>query len=132
MNDLQALARTLYGEARGEGLLGIRAVASVILNRAAHPNPRRFGASISAVCLKPFQFSCWNQSDPNRPKLVALDLSSPAAAVCLQVAWEALMGRLADTTGGADHYHTVSVSPPWARGMTPTATLGSHVFYAIG
>ena len=33
--DAEILARTLYGEARGEDLAGIEAVASVILNRVA-------------------------------------------------------------------------------------------------
>ena len=33
MNDEDILARTLYGEARGEGIDGIEAVACVIMNR---------------------------------------------------------------------------------------------------
>ena len=32
-NDLQILARTLFGEARGEGDEGLEAVACVIINR---------------------------------------------------------------------------------------------------
>ena len=33
MDDLQILARTLFGEARGEGDEGIEAVACVVMNR---------------------------------------------------------------------------------------------------
>lgn len=33
MDDLQILARTLFGEARGEGDEGLEAVACVIINR---------------------------------------------------------------------------------------------------
>ena len=36
-NDLDILARTLYGEARGEGTEGMEAVANVIMNRYRKP-----------------------------------------------------------------------------------------------
>ena len=62
------LARTIYGEARGESISGMEAVASVVLNRVAFANRRgRFwwGNSIAEVCRAPKQFSCWNRNDPN-------------------------------------------------------------------
>ena len=62
----EVLARTLYGEARGEGLPGIEAVACVILNRVAFAKARGrywWGNTVSQVCLKPGQFSCWNAGD---------------------------------------------------------------------
>ena len=34
-DETDILARTLYGEARGEGLIGLEAVACVILNRVS-------------------------------------------------------------------------------------------------
>ena len=47
------LARTIYGEARGESISGMEAVASVVLNRVAFAKRRgRFwwGNSIAEVC----------------------------------------------------------------------------------
>ena len=67
--DVDALARTVFGEARGECLSGQEAVASVILNRVAFSGRRGgywWGNTVYEVCHKPWQFSCWNQNDPNR------------------------------------------------------------------
>lgn len=74
-------------------------------------------------------FSCWNEGDPNRAKLEAVDAREPAFALCLDIAAAALAGRLADPTGGATHYHAAGVSPWWARGHSPCARIGRHVFY---
>lgn len=97
------LAKTLWGEARGEGQAGQQAVACVILNRAR----RKYrGDSVSAVCRWPSQFSCWNANDPNRALLDRLDPAADAAyATALAVADLALTGRLDDPTRGALHYH---------------------------
>jgi N-acetylmuramoyl-L-alanine amidase len=124
--ELDALARTLWGEARGEGRRGLEAVAAVALNRRALG---RWGADLAAVCRAPWQFSCWNANDPNRAKLLAVDARDPVFALCLEIAAEALAGRLADPTGGATHYHAAGASPRWTRGLAPCARIGRHVFY---
>ena len=124
--DLDVLARTLWGEARGEGREGIEAVAAVIVNRMA---ARRWGATAAAVCRARRQFSCWNRRDPNRPKLERVDERDPAFALCREVAAAALAGRLADPTGGATHYHVCGLRPWWARGLEPCARIGAHLFY---
>ncbi len=127
------LAKTLYGEARSEGLAGIEAVANVILNRVKHAKQCGFfwwGNTIKEVCLKPFQFSCWNNGDKNRP-LLDRDLSGDVIfGVCLRVAVRAIKGLLPDTTKGATHYHTKSVHPKWAHALVPCAEIGQHLFYA--
>lgn len=67
--DTDILARTIYGEARGESISGQEAIASVILNRVAFAKRRGrywWGNTIAGVCLAPWQFSCWNENDPNR------------------------------------------------------------------
>jgi len=38
-------------------------------------------------------------------------------------------GDMADTTGGATHYHTTAIAPSWAAGHEPSARIGNHVFY---
>ncbi|WP_142850946.1 cell wall hydrolase [Telmatospirillum sp. J64-1] len=134
--DLDILARTLYGEARGEGLNGMTAVAHVILNRAKRRKwyGRCAGLpdhSISAVCRCPWQFSCWNPDDPNRAKLLAADLSDPAYRWAMLVACAVVNGAagFGDATQGADHYHSRSVSPAWAAGRKPVVSIGGHLFY---
>ncbi len=70
--EADVLARTLWGEARSEGHVGMEAVASVVLNRVKvardHGGKYWWGANIVQVCQKPYQFSCWNRSDPNFQK----------------------------------------------------------------
>jgi spore germination cell wall hydrolase CwlJ-like protein len=126
---LDVMARTIYGEARGESWEGMLAVGWVIKNRAQQGG--WWGATVPEVCRKPRQFSCWNASDPNRAactRVTAHDStlfrSVLAAAACV------LSGLCADNTGGATHYYATSREPPiWARGRTPTVTIGKHSFF---
>lgn len=132
--EIDVLARTLWGEARGEGQGGMEAVASVILNRVAVA--RRldgywWGNTIIQVCQKPYQFSCWNKLDPNFKKLLAVDEGDIHFATALRVARRAVLGFIKDKTGEATHYHALGIQPNWALGQTPTARIGYHVFYAL-
>lgn len=124
---VDTLARTLWGEARGETKVGREAVASVVVNRLKKPS--RFGASIEEVCRKADQFSCWNSGDLNRAQLEDVDASNPVFAECLAIAQAAAQGLLADSVLGADHYHATGVTPHWAQGKTPCITIGQHLFY---
>jgi spore germination cell wall hydrolase CwlJ-like protein len=147
--DVDTVARTVWAEARGEDDKstpkhdGMEAVAAVIMNRAraaldyiaAKPGPRRrrhplFGDGTPAsVCLARWQFSCWNESDPNLPKLRSVGDDDRAFAQALEIAERAVKGLLADPTHGATHYHTTGVNPPWSRGLEPCATIGHHRFF---
>jgi N-acetylmuramoyl-L-alanine amidase len=128
------LARTLWGEARGEPVRGKEAVACVVMNRVRTAQARGgrywWGADPIAVCTKPWQFSCWNPADPNRAKLEAVTMEDRTFRMCVRIARRALAGVVDDPTGGATHYHTRDVAPPWSRGRSPTAEIGGHVFYA--
>ena len=124
---IDTLARTLWGEARGETKAGKEAIASVILNRLKKPG--RFGGTIEDVCRKPFQFSCWNDNDPNLPKLKKVNLNDSNFAECVSIAKVAVNGLLDDSTVGADHYHTTGVSPNWSQGKTPCVKIGTHLFF---
>lgn len=131
--ETEILAKTLYGEARGEGLSGIEAVANVIMNRVRHAQKYKgfwWGKTVKEVCLKPFQFSCWNTNDPNCD-LLKKDLSQDSVFdICRRVAVRAINGLLKDNTKGATHYHTLNVNPSWASKLTPCAQIGQHLFYA--
>ena len=130
-DDTDILARTLYGEARGEGLIGIEAVANVILNRVALSKQHQlwWGKTISEVCLKPFQFSCWTPADKNFYQLIRVTSENSVFRMCQRVANRALNGTLTDITHGATHYHSKKVNPAWARQLTPVYEYGNHLFY---
>jgi N-acetylmuramoyl-L-alanine amidase len=126
---IDTMARTLWGEARGEPPEGRVGIANVIANRALFVPPGRFGGDVEAVCLKNAQFSCWNADDPNRQKLLAISTTDPAFAACLDLATLVVDGRLADNTFGSSHYHEISIKPDWAVGHFPVVRLGRHDFY---
>lgn len=130
--DVDVLARTLYGEARGESVRGKEAVASVILNRVKRAKDRNgywWGASIEQVCFKPWQFSCWNEADPNLKKVMSVKPGHRVFDTCLRIARRAVSGCLEDATKGATHYHAEHINPPWSRGRPTCAEIGRHLFY---
>jgi N-acetylmuramoyl-L-alanine amidase len=138
-SDLQVLAATVYGEARGDGRLGQEAVACVVTNRVAlrHVTDRKqFGdGTVRGCCLVPEQFSCWNRGDPNRAKLFALDFVTAEASLsgCIAVAAQALAGALADPTHGATFYKVSTLAWPreWGAETPPLATIGRQSFYRL-
>ncbi|MHA1597935.1 MAG: cell wall hydrolase [Alphaproteobacteria bacterium] len=130
---IEILARTLYGEARGETVRGKEAVAAVIVNRVHRARQRGgywWGDTLENVCLKPWQFSCWNEGDPNRAKIEAVTPDNRVFQSCIRIARRAAAGALEDPTNNATHYHGSHANPPWARGQAPSAVIGRHLFYA--
>ncbi|HRD89495.1 MAG TPA: cell wall hydrolase [Accumulibacter sp.] len=128
--ELTIVAQTLWAEARGEGEEGMRAVACVIGKRLS----RRYRGktSLAAVCLDPWQFSCWNQGDRNRSQLERIARTPDAAyRQASQIARELALGNLQDITCGATHYvaGTLRKRPDWLRGKTPCKVIGGHEFY---
>lgn len=128
---IDTLARTAWAEARGDGQDGMTAVMNVICTRAN--NPRWWGNNIANVCLKPWQFSCWNANDPNRAKLMAVTDSDPQFALALNLAELAVECVLPDITKGADSYYAMSMlePPAWATPDKFTAQVGSQRFYRV-
>jgi len=132
---IDTLARTLWGEARGQPVAGIEAVASVVLNRVKiagdHNGRYWWGGDIDGVCRKPYQFSCWNRTDPNLPKLLAVTADNADFVLCLDIAARAVDGVLPDSVSGATHYHAKQVHPYWAIKQKPVGKIGDHVFYRL-
>ena len=85
------------------------------------------------ICMKPFQFSCWNDSDPNRWKILQSTRSDPLFALCHEVAQKVICEEWPDLTKGSDHYYATSMSeePYWAKGHNPNLRLAHHVFYQL-
>ena len=126
--DIDTLARTIYGEARGEDDYGKRLVGYVMLNRWR--TKYRGCRSIKEVCHDPYQFSCWNAKDPNRQKLIDTDYMNRVLMLCLLTAGQCVI----DTnplTATTRHYYAKSMPRPpfWARGHTPIVEHGRHLFF---
>lgn len=127
-DELKTLTLTMLGEARGEGKEGMIAVGWTILNRVAHPSWR--GRNIIDVCLKPYQFSCWNQDDPNRKYLLGIDEYDQAFKDARSIAAQLMANDIPDPTHGATYYYATSCAMPnWAAGKTSCFKLGNHLFF---
>jgi len=131
--DRDILARTLWGEARGEGLAGQIAVAWTIRNRVEDGRAKSWwGEGYAGVCLAPYQFSCWNKNDPNYPYLSgAKPIPLKQFAQAQRAADLVISGAEPDLTKGATHYYatTMPKAPAWAAKATQTLRLGNHLFF---
>jgi spore germination cell wall hydrolase CwlJ-like protein len=152
LTDAQVLGLTAAAEARsyldptkGWRLAPIEnmvAVMCAVANRVK-ANPARFGATITAACLAPHQFSCWTEGSGSnhdwlvgQVELVKAGLTPDGIVQgCIGVAGAIVAGRHADTVNGATHYYApASMVPPgrvpdWAKGKTPVAEIGDHLFF---
>lgn len=128
--DVDVLARTLYGEARGEGISGMQAIAWVVVNRVKR-GPPRFPSTVAGVVKQPHQFTCWSPSDPNAKVCAAANEKDPAFVQAIYAASGVLAGLVPSPIGDADHYHVTSMpSPPyWANRMKLVKKIGAHSFF---
>ena len=122
--ETKIVAATILAEARGEGHGGMYAVAAVIAQRAFERK-----RTPKEVCLKPYQFSCWNGKT-----LKSLEhlLKGPQADYAIALAKNIkLLGR--DFVGFANHYHAtwMKKKPYWAKGKKPVKVIGQHAFYKL-
>ncbi|MDR2794797.1 MAG: cell wall hydrolase [Holosporaceae bacterium] len=128
--DLYTLAKTIYGEARGEyysyGISSLMAIANVVVNR----KNKNFAPTICDVCLAPYQFSCWNKNDPNY-KIITEISSDAIFKKCQETAENVLAEKWPDLTDGCDHYHQKCIKPHWAAHLQPRRIFGSHYFYEL-
>lgn len=130
-NDMTTLARTIYGEGRGElhkfGIASLIAIANVVVNR----KNKNFAPTIAAVCMAPNQFSCWNSKDANYEKIKNVTEECSVFRTCLGVAKNVLQEKWPDLTDGCDHYHERAIKPFWAAYLEPKRVFGSHYFYEL-
>lgn len=128
-SSVDVLARTGWAENRSGGIEGMQSVINAILNRAAHPC--WWGRDVISVCLKPWQFSSWNENDPNRAKLLAITADDPQFSEALKIAARAVLGTLPDLTDGSDSYYAASMEtePEWAAKSIFTVELAGQRFY---
>src|SRR5690606_31615810 len=134
------VARTICGEARGCGFLDMVAVGAVIRERVLRPG--WWGTDWETVCKKPFQFSCWNEGDPNREVILrAEELCPDVWPLCVAAAHFTVnymrdrdLHELFGTQGPfPTHYHARYIKPPsWTNGaiLVPVPWNSAHLFYA--
>lgn len=143
---IDTLARTIWGEARGQGYSGMQAVASVVMNRyeaaqRSSGKARQYGRTVEEICKKPYQFSVWNKGDPSLKKMLAVNENNADFRRAVSIADKALRGELPDNTGGADHYLNIEFTrkirrngtlPDWVDLSRKTASIGAHTFLKLG
>lgn len=114
-SELELLARTISGEARGEPLLGQVAVGAVIINRVLSP---AFPNTLQEVIYQPRQFSCVCDGQINRP---------PTASSYI-AARRALEGE--DPTMGALYFYNprTAVNVAFFERVNKIMEIGNHVF----
>jgi spore germination cell wall hydrolase CwlJ-like protein len=134
LTDEQALALTLYLEARSEPTKGIIAVGSVILERV---RLGYFGGkTIKGVCFKPYQFSCYNSKDPQYEKIalrIASDFDENAEELsklqtCLMISKGLLSGEI-EPNVKAQFYKVVGCPAAWEKEFVHVERIGAHDFY---
>lgn len=127
--DEKIVAVTILAEAKGEGSLGMRAVACVIQQRSIERKK-----SPAAICLQPRQFSCWNGTSlatlSNRvTRKVAPEVLNVATSLAKDLVVKKDLGR--GLVKFANHYHTKDVRPAWSVGEIPVVILGNHKFFKL-
>jgi spore germination cell wall hydrolase CwlJ-like protein len=118
------VAAVLMGEARGEGEVGMAAVAEVVRNRAVE-----HGKTPLEVVCKKGAFSCLNGKTPDR--LYQQHCRSPLFKAALRIAKTVYMSpeKLPGTTRGATFYDRKGANPPWLSEVRLVAIIGQHAFY---
>ena len=135
--DIDAVTRTMLGEAANQGDDGLAAVAHVLVNRLEKGG---YGGSLYKVAHAPKQFSAWNSGALGGNNLVNMSADDPRYQQARAIAEQVLNGQLQDNTGGAVNYFapagmtgkkgTRKGAPSWADDMAYTTTIGGHQFYS--
>jgi hypothetical protein len=126
-DDLDAMTRTIIGEAGNQGDAGMRAVGHVIANRS-----QLTGQTPLQVVLAPNQFEPWAKRGS---ELMAVPTDSPQYQAARRIAEEVVAGKSQDPTGGATHFLNPQLQaqlgrqqPAWATGQG--TRIGGHMFYS--
>lgn len=119
------LVTALYHEARGEGIKGLEAVASVIYNRKNHPY---YPSTYCGIVNQYKQFS-YTLLDKNLGEVPAYE--SKVYAKILELAARMVDNRFKSTLPpSVMWYTTTKVSNKWTKRKKIVANIGKHRFYA--
>ena len=119
------LARLIWGEAEGEGAIGMQAVGNVIINRATIKDK-----NIKDVIMRENQFS--SISNPKRlEQIMDLESDNPQYTQALEISQKLIDGELEDITGGATHFYNpklVDMNIKWIKEYPVIYEHGNHKF----
>lgn len=148
--DLDILAKTIYGEAQGEGDLGREAVGCTVINRwlsgkwfNGYDTNNDGVESIAEVCQQivpkqpRHQYSCWDFDHKRLAEINACNLYNAPFRECVAIALKVIVSASdhlgwpgKDVSMAATHYHADYIKPPpWAIGKTPCKVIGKHRFF---
>lgn len=111
--EVHCLAQNIYNEARGEGYLGMLAVAQVTINRT---KDARFHENLCDAVFARKQFSWTAQQTQLLPDNQAI-----------MIAGLALGGKHELSKFKALFFHSTKIHPGWKR--KKIAKIGNHIFY---
>ncbi len=130
-NTLDVMARTILGEAEGEGYAGQVAVSNILNNRKNSP---RYDDNIIDVALAPGQFSTHNSGEGGR-NTSKFKQGGALYDQARAIAADTLSGRLKDPTLNATSYYALNAmkdkkEPYWANEENKHGTkqIGNHTF----
>lgn len=118
------IAKTLYHEARGEGEIGMRAVASIICNRAKRAHGNVTIQTCAKEAKRKMQFSCWNGKKDLRSG------NDKSWQICVKIAKEIEAGKFQKTHQYTHYYAFKICSPKWAKGVSGKI-IGNHKFLTV-
>lgn len=126
----ECLATVMYYEARGEGPVGQKAVAEVVLRRTHNKNYADTVCGVVYEGVQPgrkkgcqFSFACDGSLDKPRDGEAWKNVRLLAEKIMTGVI------QLGNQTGSAIAYHHIDVTPYWSETMLKTAEIGNHIFY---
>lgn len=128
-DDLDAMTRTIIGEAYGQGETGMQAVGEVILNRSRSRNQ-----PIRDVVTAPYQFEPWGTAESAR-RLMSITPDDPRYQEARRVA-EAVYGGQTNVTNGADHFYAPKLQADLGRDRPnfdngTGRQIGDHLFFDL-
>ena len=122
----ECFVQALWHEARGETEEGLRAVATVILNRVELDSKTK-PATICSVVAKKKQFSYWHlvKYHAPKPKLTEIDTLLRIHKLATEVQQGTFVKNL---DNNVIYYHTLQVNPQWSTKMKTVVIIGKHKF----
>lgn len=122
---ITCLSRTIYWEARGSGIAGMKVVANVVMNRVGHKD---FPKTVCGVVQQGHeqgacQFSWWCDGRPDDAK------DNESYTIAKEITRKALNHQLKDKTNGALYFHHRKVIPDWSKKYIKTAEVEEFIFY---
>lgn len=116
VNEILCLSALMWGEARGEGNIGMVATAYTAINRKADPN---YPKTICEIIRQPKQYQFIDYGMPTKTQIAYLE---PLAKAILE-------NRISDPTKGAKWFHTKNIKPYWAKDKVVKLAYNNHIFY---